>query len=89
MSSICDERSRRAIEARPTTWGANWRPTRAAVAPGRIEILGNHVDYNGGPVLAAAIDRATVVLSDDSATLEFLFADFPRYRAVVTRSWIA
>lgn len=26
-------------------------------APGRIEVLGNHVDYNGGNVLGAAIDR--------------------------------
>lgn len=30
------------------------------IAPGRIEILGNHTDYNGGCVLAAAIDRYTV-----------------------------
>ncbi|HEY3244480.1 MAG TPA: galactokinase [Phycisphaerae bacterium] len=33
------------------------RPTAAALAPGRVEILGNHTDYNGGAVLAAAIDR--------------------------------
>ncbi|NHJ13650.1 MAG: galactokinase [Candidatus Thorarchaeota archaeon] len=26
-------------------------------APGRIEVLGNHTDYNGGEVLAATIDR--------------------------------
>ena len=26
-------------------------------APGRIEVIGNHTDYNGGPVLGAAIDR--------------------------------
>lgn len=26
-------------------------------APGRIEVLGNHTDYNNGTVLAAAIDR--------------------------------
>jgi galactokinase len=31
-------------------------------APGRIELLGNHLDYNGGPVLCAAIDRRLVVL---------------------------
>jgi galactokinase len=31
-----------------------------AIAPGRIELLGNHLDYNGGPVLAAAIDRFVV-----------------------------
>ena len=36
-------------------------PTVAASAPGRVELLGNHTDYNGGLVLAAAIDRFTVV----------------------------
>lgn len=69
--------ARRAVGAARATWGADWSPARVAVAPGRIEILGNHVDYNGGPVLAAAIDRATVVLSDDSDELMTLFADFP------------
>src|SRR5690606_20885579 len=28
---------------------------------GRIELIGNHIDYNGGPVLAAAIDRVIVM----------------------------
>jgi len=32
-------------------------PTFSAFAPGRVEILGNHTDYNEGFVLAAAIDR--------------------------------
>src|SRR3954465_5370360 len=35
-------------------------PTVMAQAPGRVELLGNHPDYNGGLVLAAAIDRYTV-----------------------------
>jgi galactokinase len=33
-----------------------------ARAPGRVELLGNHTDYNGGLVLATAIDRYTVVV---------------------------
>jgi galactokinase len=32
--------------------------TLFATAPGRVNLLGEHVDYNGGPVLPAAIDRA-------------------------------
>ena len=35
-------------------------PTTIARAPGRVELLGNHTDYNNGLVLAAAIDRDTV-----------------------------
>ncbi len=31
-------------------------------APGRIEILGNHTDYNDGFALAAAIDRSIIVV---------------------------
>jgi len=38
------------------------RPTVAACAPGRVELLGNHTDYNGGLVMAAAIDRYTAVV---------------------------
>lgn len=36
-------------------------PTVVARAPGRIEFIGNHTDYNGGTVLGAAIDRGIVV----------------------------
>ena len=32
-------------------------PEFVARAPGRIEFIGNHTDYNGGPVLGAAVDR--------------------------------
>ena len=32
-------------------------PEIIARAPGRIEFIGNHTDYNGGTVLGAAIDR--------------------------------
>jgi|SRR5580658_10414481 galactokinase len=36
-------------------------PEAVARAPGRIEVIGNHTDYNGGTVLGAAIDRSTWV----------------------------
>lgn len=32
------------------------------IAPGRVEVLGNHTDYNEGFALAAAIDRSVVVV---------------------------
>lgn len=37
-------------------------PNVVAQAPARVELLGNHTDHNGGLVLAAAIDRYTVVV---------------------------
>jgi len=37
-------------------------PTALGCAPGRVELLGNHTDYNRGLVMAAAIDRFTVAL---------------------------
>ncbi|MDB6005086.1 MAG: galK [Prosthecobacter sp.] len=36
-------------------------PLLSAYAPGRVELLGNHTDYNEGVVLAAAIDRGLTV----------------------------
>lgn len=35
-------------------------PAATAVAPGRVNLVGGHVDYNAGIVLPAAIDRVTV-----------------------------
>lgn len=49
----------RGVEA----FGTSWRPERTATAPGRLELLGNHVDYNGGLVLAGAIDRTIRAVS--------------------------
>lgn len=36
-------------------------PEFIARAPGRVEFIGNHTDYNGGTVLGAAIDRTVTV----------------------------
>ena len=35
------------------------KPATVAYAPGRIEVLGNHTDYNEGYVFSAAIDKGT------------------------------
>lgn len=50
------------------SWGSEWSASLRVVAPGRIELLGNHLDYNGGRVLAAAIDRYILLLGGDGAT---------------------
>jgi galactokinase len=35
------------------------RPSIVASAPGRVNLIGEHTDYNGGPVLPVAIERRT------------------------------
>lgn len=51
----------------------------SAYAPGRVELLGNHTDYNQGVVLAAAIDRGLTVAGisrrDDLIVLTSKVAD--------------
>ncbi len=42
------------------TFGA--RPSHLGHSPARVELLGNHTDYNGGLVTAAAIDRHSVAV---------------------------
>jgi galactokinase len=37
------------------------RPTVVASAPGRVNLIGEHTDYNGGPVLPVALERRTAV----------------------------
>ena len=39
-------------------------PSHAASAPGRVNLIGDHTDYNGGPVLPfATMERTTVVVA--------------------------
>ena len=40
-----------------------------AVAPGRVNLIGEHTDYTGGFVLPFAIDYSTVVVGEGSVTL--------------------
>ena len=43
------------------TAGFATRPSVIASAPGRVNLIGEHTDYNGGPVLPVAIERRTAV----------------------------
>lgn len=53
-------------------------PAYIARAPGRVNLLGEHVDYNDGFVLPAAIDRATYVVFSpaDAPHSTLVAADF-------------
>src|SRR4051794_28132058 len=59
------EQARAAFESR---FGGE--PSVVGWAPGRVELLGNHTDYNGGLVMSAAIDRSTVVVGRRAAGRE-------------------
>jgi len=43
------------------------QPATVAYAPGRIEVLGNHTDYNEGYVFSAAIDKGTFFAASPAA----------------------
>ncbi|MFO0893056.1 MAG: galactokinase [Isosphaeraceae bacterium] len=57
--SIPEELKAAAVSAYVQRLGG--KPTVLGCAPGRVELLGNHTDYNGGLVMAAAVDRFTLV----------------------------
>lgn len=77
MSIITDTPAYQRAAAVGLAHGPDWRPVQAFSAPGRVELIGNHNDYNGGPVLCAAIDRRAVVLAgpDRGEALAVVFAD--------------
>lgn len=60
-----------AFAAQPAVW---------AHAPGRIEVIGNHTDYNGGTVVGAAIDKgiALVASTRDDGRIRLLSREEPR-----------
>lgn len=49
----------KAIQLYKSTFSAE--PTQLAFAPGRIEFIGNHTDYNGGLVMGAAVTEGITV----------------------------
>jgi galactokinase len=62
--------ARRARELFRRTYGGD--PALVATAPGRVNLIGEHVDYNGGAVLPFAIDRRTAVAVGGARRLRFV-----------------
>lgn len=60
-------------------FGPGPRP-RVALAPGRVNLIGEHTDYNGGLVLPMAIDRHTAVVfrPNNSQALRVFAADLKK-----------
>lgn len=83
---------RRALQVGREAFGPDWQPMRVVKAPGRLELLGNHIDYNGGPVLAAAIDRFVVAAVDDRSAegedISVVMADAGDRHVVRHAPWI-
>lgn len=54
-------------------------PTHVVVAPGRLELLGNHTDYNDGLVMSLAVDKYIIIASSPrtDGKVELVTSAFP------------
>jgi galactokinase len=57
----------------------NQAPTHTVSAPGRLELLGNHTDYNDGLVMSLAVDKYIIVASSPrtDGKVELVSSAFP------------
>ncbi|HEY7193104.1 MAG TPA: galactokinase, partial [Gemmatimonadales bacterium] len=78
---------RPAIDLFKKTFGTT--PRAAASAPGRVNLIGEHTDYNGGPVLPIAIAQRTTAAIGPGASGEpgVLEAISTRDASVVKLNW--
>lgn len=91
MSTDAPEQLARLSLVGRARFGASWSAAEAFQAPGRIELIGNHLDYNGGPVLAAAIDRGITAGVSHNARpgiIRVVFADLDETKVhVLSAPW--
>src|SRR5947209_5546583 len=52
----------------------NTEPTISGVAPGRVNLIGEHTDYNEGFVFPAAIDREVWICAKETTEQSQLFS---------------
>jgi galactokinase len=57
----------RAVAAHSSTWGS---PRRIARAPGRVNLIGEHTDYNEGFTMPMALPFDTVVAASDAGDVD-------------------
>lgn len=64
-----------------TSFGAP--PAWVVRAPGRLELLGNHTDYNGGLVMSLAVDKYVYIAASPrkDARIELVSTSFPQREA--------
>ena len=81
--------TRLAVRLFSTTFGG--APMIGASAPGRVNFLGEHTDYNGGPVLPLALQRRTTVVASLSPEWSFISTsgglEHRDIEQPMTRSW--
>jgi hypothetical protein len=58
-------------------------PVHVVRAPGRLELLGNHTDYNGGLVMSLAVDKYVYIAASprNDAQVELASSSFPQARS--------
>lgn len=78
MLGTAEERARRAYHAR-----FHAEPECVASAPGRINLIGEHTDYNGGHVMPCAVDRRVAVALGHGQN-SLYSADFEETHAATT-----
>lgn len=69
-----------AVDVFKTEFGCG--PAHLVSAPGRVNLIGEHTDYNGGYVLPVAIDFATYIAAEprDDKTIEAIAVDQDKAR---------